>query len=117
MKIICFDIDGVICKSNSNNYKKSLPIVKNINLINLLFDSGFVIKLYTARYMGRNFDNQKKSEKQIKKFTVNQLKKWKVKYHNIFFGKPSFDILIDDKSIFFRSDWPKLLEKQIFKKK
>jgi hypothetical protein len=62
MKIICFDIDGVICKSNSNNYKKSLPIVKNINLINLLFDSGFVIKLYTARYMGRNFDNQKKSE-------------------------------------------------------
>ena len=27
-------------------------------------------------------------------------------------GKPSFDILIDDKSIFFNKNWPKYIEKK-----
>lgn len=112
MKTICFDIDGVICKSNSKNYKKSSPILKNIKTINSLFDTGFVIKLYTARCMGRTFDNKKKSEKLIKKLTIRQLKLWKVKYHKIFFGKPSFDIFVDDKCLFFKEDWPKILKKK-----
>ena len=38
VKKICFDIDGVICNlSTNNNYSKSKPIKKNINLINLLY--------------------------------------------------------------------------------
>ena len=37
--------------------------------------------------------------------TVSQLKSWKVKYHSLFFGKPSFDIFIDDKSLFFKKNW------------
>ena len=115
MKTICFDIDGVICKSKKNIYKKSIPIIKNIKLINLLFDSGFIIKLYTARCMGTTFDKKKKSEKLIKKLTIRQLKLWKVKYHKIFFGKPSFDIFIDDKCLFFKEDWPKVLKKKILK--
>ena len=28
--------------------------------------------------------------------TIKQLKKWGVKYHEIHFGKPSFDLFIDD---------------------
>ena len=32
---------------------------------------------------------------------------WGVKYHKIFFGKISYDILIDDKCFFFRKDWNK----------
>ena len=55
--------------------------------------------------MGRNNDNRLKAEKQIKKLTIEQLKKWKVKYHKIFFGKPSFDIFVDDKSLFFKKKW------------
>ena len=35
-KIICFDIDGVICKSKNGDYKNSKPIKKNINFINSL---------------------------------------------------------------------------------
>jgi uncharacterized HAD superfamily protein len=112
-KIICFDIDGVICKTKFNEYKKSKPIKKNIKIINDLFNKGFFIKIYTARYMGRNFDNKKKAEQQIKKLTIQQLKKWKVNYNKIFFGKPSFDLFVDDKSIFFKENWHKILQKKI----
>ena len=110
-KIICFDIDGVICKTHSNNYDSSKPIKKNIKVINNLFDKGFKIKLHTARYMGRSKDNRLKAELKIKKITINQLKKLNVKYHKIFFGKPSFDLVIDDKSIFYKIDWSKKIKK------
>ena len=37
--------------------------------------------------------------------TIRPLETWNVKYHKIFFGKPSFDILIDDKSFNFDKKW------------
>jgi len=30
-KIICFDIDGVICKTKKNDYKNATPIKKTLN--------------------------------------------------------------------------------------
>jgi hypothetical protein len=42
-----------------------------------------------------------------------QLKKWKLKYHKLIFGKPSFDVYIDDKSIFFKKNWSFLLKKKL----
>ena len=54
LKTICFDIDNVICKTNTTkNYSKSVPIKKNIKVINEAYNNGFNIILYTARYMGR----------------------------------------------------------------
>ena len=100
IKTICFDIDNVICLTKGSNYKKSRPIKKNIRYINYLYDNGFIIKLFTARYMGRNNDNNLKAKKQGHKLTVSQ-----VKYHSLFFGKPSFDVFIDDKSLFFKKNW------------
>ena len=38
-------------------------------------------------------------KKKAKKITLNQLKKWKVKFHKIYFGKPSSDFYIDDKAL------------------
>ena len=114
LKIICFDIDNVICKTNAtNDYSKSVPIKKNIKVINEAYNKGFNIILYTARYMGRYNGNVSKVKKHIKPFTLKQLKKWGVKYHKIYFGKPSFDLFIDDKSLFFTKDWPKLLKKKL----
>ena len=104
-KIICFDLDNVLCKTISNNYTKSKPIKKNIAIVNKLFQNGYYIKIFTARYMGRNNDNNLKAKKQGHKLTVSQLKSWKVKYHSLFFGKPSFDVFIDDKSLFFKKNW------------
>ena len=48
LKIICFDIDNVICKTNNTkNYSKSVPIKKNIKVINEAYNNGFNIILYT----------------------------------------------------------------------
>jgi hypothetical protein len=104
-KTICFDIDEVICRSPKNNYFKSIPIKKNIKKINQLHDQGYVIKIFTARFMGTTNDDIKKAEKLAKKITIKSLKKWGVRYHSIFFGKPAYDIFIDDKSIFFDKNW------------
>ena len=114
LKTICFDIDNVICKTNATkDYSKSIPIKKNIKVINQAYRKGFNIILYTARYMGRCNGNLACVKKQIKPLTLKQLQKWGVKYHKIHFGKPSFDLFIDDKSIFFRKDWSKLLKKKL----
>lgn len=110
-KIICFDIDGVICKSKNGDYKNSKPIKKNINFINSLDRNKIKIILYTARFMGRTNNNQKKSTILAKKLTIDQLNLWKLNYDEIYFGKPSFDLFVDDKSIFFKKCWSKLLLK------
>ena len=54
-----------------------------------------------------------KAKKQGYKFTKIQLKKWKLKYHELIFGKPSYDIYIDDKSIFFDKNWTEKLKKKL----
>ena len=67
LKSLCFDIDGVICTlTKNNNYKKSKPIKKNIVFINNLYDQGYKITLFTARYMGRYKNNRVKAEKKLK---------------------------------------------------
>ena len=38
-KIICFDIDGVICKTKGNDYENSLPNKSMIEEINKLYKS------------------------------------------------------------------------------
>ena len=37
--------------------------------------------------------------------SFKQLKKWNLKYHKLIFGKPSFDIFVDDKSFGFKKNW------------
>jgi len=104
-KIYCFDIDGVICKTIGNDYKNSKPIKKAIKKINQLYNRGFEIKIYTARFMGRANENVKKAKMLGYKFTHNQLKAWNVKFDKLILGKPSFDIFIDDKSFNFDKNW------------
>ena len=112
-KILCFDIDNVICKSKKNNYKNSKPNKRAIKKINQLYDQGYIIKIFTSRYMGRNNENVSKAKKKGYKMTINQLKKWKIKYHRLIFGKPSFDLFIDDRALFFKKNWPKVLDRYL----
>ena len=44
-----------------------------------------------------------------------QLKKWGIKYHSLLFGKPVFDVYIDDKNFEFKKNWHKKFNKQILK--
>ena len=104
-KNLCFDLDNVICKTVDKNYKESKPIKKSIKLINELYDEGHNIIVFTARGMGKFKGNIKLIEKNYKKLSISQLKKWNLKYHNIFFGKPSYDIFVDDLAFGFKKNW------------
>ena len=114
--IFCFNIDNVICKTINRNYKTSKPNKKTISKINELYENGHFIKLFTGRYMGRNKENIIKAKKQGYKMTMKQLKKWKVKYHKLIFGKPSFDLFFDDKTLFFKDNWYKFIDKDLIVK-
>ena len=97
-KIIMFDIDDTIAKTINANYSKSKPIKKRINQINKLYEKGYYIKIFTARYMGRNNENSNLVKKKFYKKTYKQLIAWKLKFHELIMGKPTYDIYIDDKS-------------------
>jgi len=95
--IIYIDIDETICESPENrDYSKSVPIGENIEKANSLYDEGNTIVYWTARGTGSGLDWRSVTEK--------QLKEWGVKYHNLEFGKPIYDLFIDDKNMNTR-DW------------
>jgi len=105
LKIYCFDLDGVICNTKKNFYESSKPNNKAIKKINDIYSKGHKIIIFTARFMGRSNENISLAKKRGYKLTYKQLKKWNVKFHKLIFGKPSFDYIIDDKSIFFKKKW------------
>ena len=111
IKTICFDLDNTLCITKKNYYRKSKPIKKNINLVNNLYDNGYIIKIFTARFMGRSNENQTKAKQRGFEMTKKQLKSWNLKYHKLIFGKPVYDIIIDDKAYGYNSNWTKKLIK------
>ena len=64
-KIIMFDIDDTICRTINAKYSKSKPIKQRIKIVNSLYDEGYYIKIFTARYMGRNKENSSLVKKKI----------------------------------------------------
>ena len=117
-KKICLDIDGVICKvRKDNNYKFTKPIKKNIKFINKIPRDKYKIILFTSRFMGRTNDSKKKAIQIGYKFTKKQLKKWQLEYDQLIMGKPSYDLIVDDKSLFFKTNWIEKLNNKIKNKK
>lgn len=98
MKDIYVDIDNTICRTKGMDYENSVPIYENIEKVNKLYDTGeYTITYWTAR-------GQKTGINWLH-VTLEQFKKWNVKYHNLKLTKPPFDILIDDKVINSIWDW------------
>lgn len=90
--IIYVDIDETICKTpETRDYSQATPMLDNINKINILYDNGNTIVYWTARGTGSGIDWREVTEKQFKE--------WEVKYHDLKFGKPIYDLFIDDKNI------------------
>ena len=63
--------------------------------------------------MGRNKENISNAKKQGFKNIKKQLRKWNLNYHELIMGKPSFDILVDDKALGFSPNWIKKIVKKI----
>jgi hypothetical protein len=90
--IIYVDIDETICETASDrNYVNAKPLKERIAKINKLYDEGNTIIYWTARGTGTGINWQDVTEKQFKK--------WNVKYHELKFQKPIYDLFIDDKNI------------------
>ena len=89
--IIYVDIDNTIFKTEGTDYTKSKPMPERIKAINNLYDQGNEIIYWTARGTG--------SGKDWSEVTKEQFKRYGVKYHTLKFGKPIYDIFIDDKNI------------------
>jgi hypothetical protein len=90
--IIYVDIDETICEyTGERNYPDARPIVENIEKINNLYDDGNTIIYWTARGTVTGID--------WREVTENQFREWGVKYHDLKFGKPAYDLFIDDKNI------------------
>lgn len=90
--IIYVDIDETICMSpEDRNYALAEPLVDNIKKINELYDNGNTIIYWTARGTGSGLD--------WSGTTKEQFAQWGVKYHDLKFGKPIYDLFIDDKNI------------------
>ena len=109
-KTFCFDLDNTLCTTKKNDYSKSKPKKNAIKTVNMLFENGHTIKIFTARYMGRTNDKLKYKKKIFMK-TSNQIKKFGIKYHKLFISKPSADVYIDDKSYGYNNSWIKKLIK------
>lgn len=89
--IYYIDIDETICRTpNTMEYDKARPIKKAIDKANQLYDEGHTIVYWTARGTGSGID--------WREVTERQFRVWGVKYHELLFGKPVYDIFIDDKN-------------------
>jgi histidinol phosphatase-like enzyme len=102
MKTYVIDIDGTICNQENGNtpdYTRAKPILERIDKVNDLYDSGNKIVYFTARGMGRTGGNSQAATDLFYQDTLDQLKTWGAKFHDLFLGKPAGDVYIDDKAI------------------
>jgi len=90
--VIYIDIDETICVSPaSRDYSLAVPIEENIQKANKLYDEGNTIVYWTARgtVSGIDWDS----------ITRKQFEEWGVRFHDLKFGKPNYDLFIDDKNM------------------
>tara|TARA_R100001244_G_scaffold130601_1_gene102871 strand:+ start:1137 stop:1424 length:288 start_codon:yes stop_codon:yes gene_type:complete len=89
MKIFV-DIDETICNTPADrNYANATPLKDRIAIINKLYEDNEII-YWTARGTVTGID--------WRELTEQQFRKWKVKFHELRFGKPAYDLLVCDKT-------------------
>lgn len=94
--LIYVDIDNTICTTDGMDYYSSRPILCAIHRINEYYDKGATVVYWTARGTVSGID--------WTGLTKSQLSEWGAKYHDLKFGKPAWDIFIDDKNLNAK-DW------------
>ena len=95
--IIYIDIDETIANTPDNrDYSQSTPMMENILKANKLYDEGNTIIYWTARGTGSGINWEDHTKKQFSE--------WGVKYHELKFGKPIYDLFICDKAL-NTGDW------------
>ena len=78
-----------VCSPRRKNIGRSYP--KAVEKINQLYNDGHQIWIFTSRGSKTGLD--------WRMFTEKQLSEWGIKYHKLIMGKPSFDVLVDDRAV------------------
>jgi capsule biosynthesis phosphatase len=94
---ICFDLDETLCTKESLGYESCKPLPEASFLLKSLRSQGHKIIIYTARGMESFKGSVGAAMSSIGLLTLNQLKEWDFEYDEIYFGKPSADLYVDDK--------------------
>lgn len=101
----CFDIDGTIAelRQKGETYRDVKPKEGAVEFLNKLNQEGHYIILYTARNMETFLCNLGKINAVQGPILYEWLDKYEIPYDEIYFGKPSADVYIDDKGLKFES--------------
>lgn len=91
------DLDNTLCITNNSDYENSTPIPERIQKVNDLKSDGNHITIWTARGTRTGIDRSE--------LTKQQLSDWGVQYDDLLFGKPDYDVYIDDKSFNVDTTW------------
>jgi len=105
-KVVAFDLDDVLCSRPEGiehlgieKYKQCYPNEYYVNLVNILYNKGYKIVIYTARGMTSLDGDIPLIYEKLYPTTKTQLEEWGVKFDELIMGKIHYDILIDDKAI------------------
>jgi capsule biosynthesis phosphatase len=95
---ICFDVDGVIADDDGQpSYPGRRPFPQALCAMGLLKQLGNTIIIHTARYMRRFCGDQQRAHAAGYWELVRWLDQHHVPYDEIYLGKPSADLYIDDR--------------------
>lgn len=105
----CFDLDNTLVTSPAikGDYTSVNPIQKNIDFLNSLYNQGHHIIIHTARRMRTFNGNVGAVQADIGQLTFETLSKFRIKYHEVYFGKPHAHFYIDDLAVSAFSDLEK----------
>ena len=107
--VYCFDLDGTLCTNTFGDYENAKPFPDAIKKVNELFKENYII-IFTARYMGSAEGDIKKAIEMGYDSTLNQIKEWNIEFDELIFGKPYYDMIIDDKSFDYSNEWIKKIK-------
>jgi uncharacterized HAD superfamily protein len=89
---LIIDLDGTICTEEKTfSRAMAIPLPGAIDSVNMLYDEGHTIIIYSARSWPEY------------EMTHHWLQKHDVKFHQLIMGKPVGDAWIDDRAIAFKS--------------
>ncbi len=101
---IIIDLDGTICRE-MRQFSRCLaePWLDAVETVNKLYEAGHTIIIYSARTWAEY------------EMTTDWLKRYGVKYHQLFMGKPVGDVWIDDRAITAKNNWGAIADKLLKK--
>lgn len=99
-----FDIDGTICpiKGKDEKYEELVPYAEMLEKMNYYKENGARIVLFTSRNMNTYKGNLGLINKYTAEILRDWLKKWKIPYDEIIYGKPwagKKGFYVDDRTI------------------